>query len=144
MLEIINEYGRLYEIELSDFEKTNIIRLPEDYRKFLLEFNGGSPIRKNNLRPSTNVNYILGMHNGPYYASLYKHIEMFKNRLPVSTFPIATDTFGNLFIMSLHKQNYGYIYFWDHEGEPEYQDGHNTDNCSFVAYSFSEFINNLN
>jgi len=83
------------------------------------------------------------MHNGDYYASLYKRIDVFKGRLPLSTLPIATDPFGNLFIMSLHSEGHGHIYFWDHEGEPEYQDGHYTDNCYFVAYSFTEFINNL-
>jgi len=51
--------------------------------------------------------------------------------------------FGNLFIMSVHPEGYGQVYFWDHEGEPEIQDGTYTDNCSFVAYSFSEFINSL-
>ncbi len=68
---------------------------------------------------------------------------MFKGRLPLSSFTIAADPFGNLFIMSLHSEIYGCIYFWDHEGQPEHQDGHYTDNCSFVAYSFSEFLQNL-
>lgn len=143
MIENKNEFGKLSEIELNDFEKENNIRLPNDYKGFLLEFNGGIPIPNTNAKPSTVVTYILGMHIGDYYASLYKHIDMFKNRLPVSTFPMATDPFGNLFIMSLHPQGFGHIYFWEHEGEPEYQDGHYTDNCTFVAYSFTEFINNL-
>lgn len=138
-----NEFGVLSEIELKDFEKANNIKLPDDYREFLLEFNGGIPSPNRNGNPDTIVTYILGMHNGNYYASLYKHIDMFKNRLPVSTFSIATDAFGNLFILSLHPENHGNIYFWDHEGEPEYQDGHYIDNCYFVAYSFSAFINNL-
>ncbi|MEP7258975.1 MAG: SMI1/KNR4 family protein [Flavitalea sp.] len=38
-----NEFGKLGEIELSDFEEVNNIKLPDDYRKFLLKFNGGSP-----------------------------------------------------------------------------------------------------
>jgi len=143
MIEKKNEFGKLQEVELRDFEQENNVNLPSDYRDFLLEFNGGKPIRNRNERPDTIVTYILGMHNGAYYASLYKHIDMFKDRLPLSTFPIATDSFGNLFIMSLHLEGYGHIYFWDHEGEPEYQDGHYTDNCSFVAYSFTEFIDNL-
>jgi len=143
VVKIQNEFGRLQEVELSDFEKENSIELPKDYRDFLLEVNGGKPTPNENRNPPTVVTYILGMHNGEYYASLYKHIDMFKNRLPVSTFPIATDAFGNLFIMSVHSESYGHVYFWGHEGESEYQDGHYVDNCSFVAYSFSEFINNL-
>jgi hypothetical protein len=110
---------------------------------FLLAHNGGEPYPNNNANPSTPVTYILGMHNGEYYASLYKHISMFENRLPLSTFPIATDAFGNLFIMSVHPANFGQIFFGDHEGEPEYQDGHYTENCRFVAYSFPEFLENL-
>lgn len=143
MIQNKNEFGKLSVLELDDFEIENAIKLPNDYRDFLLEFNGGVPIPNKNETPSTVVSYILGMHNGDYYASLYKHIDMFKGRLPASTFSIATDPFGNLFIMSLHPQGYGHIYFWDHEGEPSYQDGDYIDNCSFVAYSFSEFLTNL-
>jgi hypothetical protein len=43
MIENKNEFGKLQEIELIDFEKENNIKLPEDYRDFLLEFNGGIP-----------------------------------------------------------------------------------------------------
>ena len=138
-----NEFGKLSDIELSDFEKANETELPLDYKRFLLEHNGGEPNPNGNANPSTVVSYILGMHNGEYYASLYKHISVFEHRLPFTTFPIATDPFGNLFIMSLYHENLGYIYFWDHEGEPEHQDGTYTDNCSFVAYSFTEFLENL-
>ena len=143
MIEHKNKFGQLSEIELGDFEKENNIELPDDYRAFLLEANGGTPNPNNNERPDTIVTYILGMHNGDYYASLYKHVDMFSGRLPLSTFPIATDPFGNLFIMSLHPDGFGHVYFWDHEGEPKDQDGHYVDNCTFVAYSFSDFLNNL-
>lgn len=57
------------------------------------------------------------------------------------TFSIGTDPFGNHFIMSVHPESYGQIYFWDHEEEPKTQDGHFTKNCYFVANSFSEFVN---
>lgn len=143
MIQEKNRFGILSENELIDFEKENSIKLPEDYRLFLLEFNGGAPNPNRVKNPDTIVSYLLGMHNQDYFASLYKHIDMFKRRLPLSTFPIATDPFGNLFIMSVHPDVYGYIYFWDHEGEPEYQDGNYVDNCYFVAYSFNEFIDNL-
>jgi hypothetical protein len=138
-----NFFGQLPPIELADFERANKIGLPSDYKVFLLECNGGIPLPNKNVSPETIVTYILGMHNEDYYASLYKHISMFMNRLPLSTFPIATDPFGNLFIMSLHPEGHGHIYFWDHEGEPENQDGHYTDNCYFVARSFSEFVSSL-
>jgi hypothetical protein len=83
------------------------------------------------------------MHTGEYYASLYKHIGMFNNRLPFSTMPIATDPFGSMFIISVESDNYGQIFLWDHEGEAANQDGYYTDNCYFVAYSFGEFLDKL-
>lgn len=138
-----NEFGKLSNEELSDFELANKIQLPDDYRQFLLTHNGGQPTRKINKIPDTVVTYILGMHNGDYYASLYKHVDMFSNRIPFSAIPIATDAFGNLFLMSIHEENYGQIFFWDHEGEPEIQDGHYVDNVSFVSDSFSGFVDKL-
>jgi hypothetical protein len=139
-----NQFGKLSLEELTEFEKTNKIDLPQDYKKFLLTYNGGEPLKNTNQTPSTVVRYVLGMHNGDYDSSLYKYIDMFGKRLPFSTFPIATDPLGNLFIMSMHPDNYGQIFFWEHEGEPEIQDGHYIDNISFVAWSFNEFISKLN
>jgi hypothetical protein len=143
-MEIINTNSKKLSLEeISDFEKVNDIVLPSDYKNFMLEYNGGQPVPDNNIHPPTVVRYLLGMNNESFSISLYKHIDTYKNRLPLSTFPIATDPLGNLFIMSLHPEGHGHIYFWDHEQEPIVQDGHYTDNCSFVAYSFDEFLRNL-
>jgi hypothetical protein len=143
MIQSKNEFGALTKVELEDFEKANETSLPTSYKQFLLDSNGGQLKPNRNKIPDTIVSYLFGMHNGEYYASLYKRIEMFKGRLPYSTFPIAVDPFGNLFIMSLHEENYGQVYFWDHEMGAELQGGNYTDNCTFVAYSFQEFLNNL-
>lgn len=143
MVKTPNEFGGLSNEELEDFEKVNQISLPEKYKEFLLKYNGGKPLKEHIENSSVVVTYIFGMHNGDYHASLYKHIEMFKGRLPFSTFPIAGDAFGNLFIMSLHPEGHGHIYFWDHEVEPAYQNGHFTDNCTFIAYSFESFLDKL-
>ncbi|MEP7264918.1 MAG: SMI1/KNR4 family protein [Bacteroidota bacterium] len=143
MVEKPNEFGKLSLIELSDFETVNQIELPKDYKDFQLTYNGGKPIKNINPQPQTIVKYILGIHNGPYYASLYKHIDMFTHRIPFSTLPVACDGFGNLFLMSLHPESFGQIYFWDHEGEPEVQDGHYTGNCRFTAHSFTGFLEEM-
>jgi hypothetical protein len=74
-----NEFGKLSDIELSDFEKANNTELPEDYKHFLLGHNGGVPNPNGNPNPSTIVTYILGMHNGEYYSCLYKHISIFEH-----------------------------------------------------------------
>ncbi|MBS1656290.1 MAG: SMI1/KNR4 family protein, partial [Bacteroidetes bacterium] len=53
MIEKKREFGAIQEIELNDFEKENGILLPDDYKKFLLEFNGGKPIPNRNTNPDT-------------------------------------------------------------------------------------------
>jgi len=91
--------------------------------------NGGKPSPNRNERPDSIVTYVLGMHNGSYFASLYKHMDIFKGRLPLSTFPIATDPFGNLFIMSLHPNGHGHIYFGITKGNLNIR----TDTMSIIA-----------
>lgn len=144
MINFSNHFSKKLSIqELEAFEAVNKIQLPEDYRNFLLQYNGGKPSLDLLPQKDTNIAYFLGMHNDNYYSSIYWHIETFSKRLPLSTFPIARDYFGNLFIISIHPESYGHIYYWDHENEPETQDGHNTQNCSFIAYCFTELLNSL-
>jgi hypothetical protein len=60
MVENSNQFGKLSIAEFGDFEKANHISLPNDYRSFLLEFNGGIPTPNKNLTPETVVAYLLG------------------------------------------------------------------------------------
>lgn len=69
VIEDSNRFGRLAEEPLAAFEASLGGRLPEDYRAFLLEHNGGRP------RPATftiskgegetNVHTLYGLHDGP-------------------------------------------------------------------------------
>jgi hypothetical protein len=49
-----NEYGALSEADLQQFETAHAIALPEDYRSFLMEHNGGRPIPSTISNPSEN------------------------------------------------------------------------------------------
>lgn len=145
MLKLIdtNKNGKLNPLELIEFEKTNSLKLPEDYKRFILEQNGGEPKNKHHRKTDYVVSRILGWYEGEYYESIFEYIDTYQNRIPLGTFPIASDPFGNLFIMSLSEDSYGKIFFWDHEGELEYYDGHYIDNCYDVSDSFTEFIQGL-
>ena len=121
MVTIPNQFGKLSLEELNDFEKANQMKLPADYREFLLTYNGGKLLKDKLQAPANVIAYILGMHSGDYYASLYKHIDMFAKRIPFNTFPIATDPFGNLFIMSMHQDNYGQYSFGNTKASQKFQ-----------------------
>lgn len=144
MINFSNSLGKdLSKDELEAFEEVNKIQLPQEYCIFLLQHNGGKPSKDLLPGVNTNIAYFLGMHNANYYSSLYWHIETFSKRLPLCSFPVARDYFGNLLIISVHPESYGHIYYWDHENEPEMQDGHNTQNCVFIAHNFTELLNSL-
>jgi hypothetical protein len=145
MTEILesNKFGRIQIDDIVQFESDNEIEFPVDYRNFLITNNGGKP--KQNLVPSVNsdVQWIFGMVNEPYYASLFQHIDMFHKRIPSWYFPIANDSAGNLYLMSMYIENRGLIAFWKHEEETDGNAEQFFDNMSFVANSFTDFLDQL-
>jgi hypothetical protein len=131
--------------ELSYFVKNNII-IPDVYKKFLIEYNGG--------RPENSLIYFLENKNGTIlscifgftkdrYCSLRRYNSTYAGRIPRNTLAIADDVGGNVIVMSVSGDDYGKIYFWDHE--MEFDQGVEPDyaNLTLVADSFDEFINNL-
>ena len=146
MTEILNgnKFGTIDLEDIKQFESHNGVTLPEDYKSFLLKYNGGKP--KHALEPTvkSDIQWIYGMVAEPYYASLFQHLDMFQGRLPSWYFPIANDSGGNLYLMSLYEENRGLIAFWDHENEAEEgQADQYFENLTVVASSFTDFLNQL-
>jgi cell wall assembly regulator SMI1 len=134
--------------DLEAVEQRLGIRLPDDYRAWLLKHNGGRPKPagfkyKLETGPYTDgvVAWFLGLHDGPH-ENFERDCRWWKgqHRLPENLFPIADDPFGNLICMSFGGADKGKIYFWDHEEEgpePSY------DNCHLIADSLQEFLEGL-
>lgn len=53
---------------------------------------------------------------------IFENLKLFKDRIPDAFLPFATDGMGNQILISLNKDNYGRIYFWDHEAEWDVED----------------------
>lgn len=49
------------------------------------------------------------------YSDISMIYEAYQGRMPNGIIPIADPDFGNQICMSLEKETYGKIYFWDHE-----------------------------
>lgn len=81
-----NEFGKIRIQDLIDFEEANDIKLPEDYMQFLIVHNGGRPYPCVCPTVKSDVQWIYGMVQEPYYASLFQHIDIFLGRIPVGTF----------------------------------------------------------
>ncbi len=71
-------------------------------------------------------------------------MEILSGRIIKGFLPIGDDPGGNFYLLGTTKEYFGQIYFWDHENEAQL---HNEqpyfDNMSFIASSFTEFLNKL-
>lgn len=138
-----NRFGKLDLQTLNDFVEKYSLALPDDYKKFLLEHNGGDPVPSTNRTPETFVQWIYGIQDEENWASLEWNIDIYDERIPFKTIPIATDPGGNQFLLSYRPDSYGEIWFWDHENECETSAKDYFDNIIKSANSFSDFVNNL-
>lgn len=146
MIIIEEKFQKTTEKQIAKFEVKKSIKLPKDYRQFLLEYNGGRPmeyefkISKNN---SDTVIFFLGLgvkKNHPNY-DLETNLIVYKNRMPSELLPIADDPFGNKICLSIKGKKRGKIYLWWHEDEADETDCQPYwKNISEIANNFTEFI----
>lgn len=110
------------EAQVARFEKQIGSQLPEEYRNFLLTYNGGRPVSEGIEvfgHPSPYgyialVDPIYSLHKSvPLYASLQSAVDADYYILPPGQIPIA-DSGGNLITIDL-QQKIGVIYYFDHE-----------------------------
>jgi hypothetical protein len=141
---------RLDERRVAAFEARTGLRLPAEYRRFLLRTNGGTPAPEVGFafvedgKPSESVLdqfYVLKANADE--PNLDEAIETFvePGRMPRHLLPVAYDQFGNQLCLSLGESDYGAVYFWNHEREPAEGAATPTfDNLSPVAPGFDAFL----
>ena len=138
---------------INSFEEQFAIRLPEDYIKFLLETNGGMPeadwefnfLEIDTLKnTSTIIQEFLVLYNEETTESddLRKNylITREEKSLPLNFMPIANDPSGNMICICLSEENYGSVFFANHELEVT-ETGYLV--TSIIANSFSDFVSKL-
>src|SRR5262249_16068682 len=103
---------------LDRFERDTGLRIPDEYRDFLLCQNGGAPVKRNvTFGKKAYQDTVLRMFFGVSGASnLAIILALYPYPIPSNTFPIASDEFGNLILISQHGKT-NPILFWDHEKE---------------------------
>jgi hypothetical protein len=143
------QFGPIPERFITALEQGWHIKLPRDYKEFLVKINGGKPQKKLfTLKDKSNsslLSGLFGISDEEDYNVLIRYPIMLMDRIPTNTFPIADDQCGNLILLSIRGQDYGKVYFWDHEREVGTDHGVVADysNLTLIADSFNEFVNNL-
>lgn len=133
----------LSEVEVEGLEATLGSTLPEPYREFLLAYNGGRPVPDGIVIPGydeTDVQVIFGVGRQVESSCIDWNLRLLESRLPDGLLPIATDSGGNLFCLSLRREDRGAVLYADLEsvfGELGIAPIH------MVCSSFTEFLNCL-
>jgi cell wall assembly regulator SMI1 len=144
--------AKLLESDILRIEEKLTINLPEQYRTHLLKYNGGRPVRcafstlgvnEGNYSPfSSGVHYFYAIYEGKQENFETKY-NIFKGRMPANMIPIASDGGGNQICVSVSGNDYGHIYFWDHEDEADDDSTPDYSNLTHLADSLNDFIQRL-
>jgi len=149
---VTESFGELTEAMLVAFETELGVKLPDVYRRFLLQHNGGK-IKPNIFdfidpyaafgKDRSLIHNLVGIHPTKF-ETFAKLLAVYRGRLPVRFLPIAFDPFGNLICLSLSGDDRDAVYFWDHELEAnEDEDPETMPNTYVIADNFQAFLDGL-
>ncbi len=151
MIQMLDSFQEIDLLQIMSLEAMLHMKIPEDYRLFLLNCNGGRPRKSvftyiyKGRKELGCVSRFLGIHNGEF-DNLYQAVKtykIFQKRLPDNLLPIANDPGGNLICLSLIGNDLGSIYFWNHDWEADDHEEPTYENIFLIATSFTEFIDSL-
>ena len=130
---VIQRIGRaIGEEDVRHFERAHALRLPEDYRQFLLEHNGGVP--QNNTE-GVRAFFCLGDHER---WSLEAWFAQCQGQLPPELCPVAIDGRGNIYCIGHTEKEAGAVYLWACQANSD--DG---PRLARASASFARFLNGL-
>jgi SMI1 / KNR4 family (SUKH-1) len=113
--------------------------LPTDYRDYLLGQDGGRPVGNDEA-----LKEIFGVReDAPEWSNMWDKLDIFADRVPLWLLPVAQDEYGNLFALSLREQDFGSVWFWDHEEEADEGEPPSEENIEQRAGSWTAFLAGL-
>jgi hypothetical protein len=123
--------------------------LPDEYKQFLLQHNGGSPqppgfkfVLKDDDWDMAMVAWFLALFDGEY-VNITDYFYTYQDRIPKDMLAIAHDPGGSLILLGLEGNKKGKVFFWLQELEEDDGEPPTYDNVAFVANSFNEFLNSF-
>ena len=146
-LRIVTPNHAISPSNIDEFERARDIKLPLEYREFLLNTNGGVPndvvypIEGFQLNPFGGLQIFFGVDTGISYASLEVVLDMYAGGIPQGVIPIADNGGGDYVCIDL-RRGMSKIVFWDKR--PYWSTGlWREEDLYPVADSFSSFLGAL-
>ena len=140
MIQIREQNSKLDVTDLARIEDKMGRPLPEAYRAFLLENNGGRPnpdtidIPEAHFSP-TDVKIFYGLYDEIDAGNLLWRLDWLEGCLENHLLPIAGDSGANSFFLVLDDEDYGNVYYFDAAEIPP--------RPYFVAKDFNEFLSKI-
>lgn len=140
-----NSFNQLDSEEIEHFEQEHNIKLPDDYKNFLLTDNGGKPKKRRFTTADGTITSSI-MLFFPIAEETDLNIMTFYNKynqgkiIPSNFLPIGIDPAENLICLKLDEDNY--VYFCDFD----YYDEDNEllpENIKLISESFRDFLKSL-
>ena len=125
--------------EIHQLEQKLKFALPEDYRSFLLKYNGGSPSPNvffiSKEQQESCISLFFGVASKSAYDIWINALDFYEY-YDRDLLPIGEDPGGSQIIMGLGAQRFGKIYFNDHEQQGD-------SSLYPIANSFTDLLNKL-
>ncbi|ATB40254.1 hypothetical protein CYFUS_005702 [Cystobacter fuscus] len=139
--------------DLANVERELGVVLPDDYKSFMLQHNGGTTepdgfaIRwregqkgADDWKTST-LSRLYYVWNERLSNLVRNNKTTFKDRIPSDTITVGADAGGNQILLVVSGLNKGKVLFWVKDYEASDGDTSGYDNVGVLADSFEEFIN---
>ncbi|MBC1554262.1 SMI1/KNR4 family protein [Listeria booriae] len=128
---------------IEDFEQRYNLKLAEDYKKFLLDFNGGyadpNVFKISEEQGESALNTLYGLGIDDEYDELESVYESLDGIIPSDFISIADDSGGNQICLGVDDDYFGKVFVWIHDMEIE----EDMDNMFLLADDFKLFLDNL-
>ncbi|WP_028403030.1 SMI1/KNR4 family protein [Ectobacillus panaciterrae] len=141
----VKPFGKATEESIRQLEQLLGFTLPEDYKRFLSEYNGGTSkvrystffVKELNQEIPLDVLYGVDVKRSFDLSTCYEEFE--ENMLPKSLI-IGDDPGSGLIVLITDVENYG-VYYWDHSFY--FPQSSEVENTYKIADSFKAFISRL-
>jgi hypothetical protein len=137
-------YGKTTAEEIKALESEFEMTLPDDYKEFLLNNNGGVPEVKyaafyvEELKEDISLDVLYGI--GVEKLDVSRWSNMFRNDLPPRSLVIGVDPGGGMLLLINDGEDNG-VYYWD--DSYSFEESDDDRNTYFVADSFTDFVDSL-
>ncbi|MBC1898549.1 SMI1/KNR4 family protein [Listeria booriae] len=143
MVSIESSNKKATSVAIEDFEQRYNLKLAEDYKKFLLDFNGGyadpNVFKISEEQGESALNTLYGLGIDDEYDELASVYESLDGIIPSDFISIADDSGGNQICLGVDDDYFGKVFVWIHDMEIE----EDMDNMFLLADNFKLFLNNL-